>query len=185
VYRGVQVRPESAAVCMSAVGALVALDPHLLEFVIFDGLTKCAVEPQDRLRAVTTSFGVVGGRAVDFGNDEAFFRPRATHRDRIGLFGQAILSRLRRLFVDPSEWGAGSIVPTALMKRCQAMVEFYLPQIMTRPEIFTPSLQEILGWISSGDLELTIGARYPLEKAAETHEALEGRKTTGKIIFNP
>ena len=71
------------------------------------------------------------------------------------------------------------------MKRCQAVVGFYLPQIMTRPEIFPPSLQEILGWISSGDLELTIGARYPLEKAAETHEALEGRKTTGKIILNP
>jgi NADPH:quinone reductase-like Zn-dependent oxidoreductase len=186
VYRGVQVRPESAAVCMSTVGALVALDPHLLEFVNFDGLTNCAVEPQDRLRAVTTSLGVVGGRAVDFGNDEASFRPRATLRNRIGLFGQAILSRLRRrLFVDRSEWGAGSIVPTALMKRCQAMVEFYLPQIMTRPEIFTPSLQEIHPRISSGDLELTIGARYPLEKAAETHEALEGRKTTGKIILNP
>ncbi len=65
------------------------------------------------------------------------------------------------------------------------MVEFYLPQIMTRPEIFTPSLQEILSWISSGDLELTSGAHYPLQKAAETHEALEGRKTTGKIILNP
>ena len=54
-----------------------------------------------------------------------------------------------------------------------------------RPEIFTPSLREILGWISSGDLELTIGARYPLEKATETHEALEGRKTISKIILNP
>jgi NADPH:quinone reductase len=76
----------------------------------------------------------------------------------------------------------GASFPTALMKRCQAVVGFYLPQIMTRPEILTPSLQEILGCISTGVLELTIGARYPLEKAAETHE---GRKTTGKIILNP
>ncbi|MDQ3941901.1 MAG: quinone oxidoreductase [Actinomycetota bacterium] len=79
----------------------------------------------------------------------------------------------------------GTIVPAALMKKCQAVVGFYLPQIMTRPEIFAPSLQEILAWISSGDLKLTIGACYPLEKAAEAHEALEGRKTTGKIILNP
>ena len=91
----------------------------------------------------------------------------------------------RRLFVDCGEWGAGNIVPAALMKRCQALVGFHLPQIMTRPEIFTPSLREILGWISSGDLELIIGARYPLEKATEAHEALEGRKTIGKIILNP
>ena len=119
---------------MSAVGALVALDSTLLELVIFDELTECAVAPQDRLRAVTTScWLVVGGRAVDFRNDEAFFRPRATLRGCIGLFGQPILPLLRRrLFVDCGEWGAGSIVPAALMKRCQAVVGFYLPQIMTR-----------------------------------------------------
>jgi len=49
----------------------------------------------------------------------------------------------------------------------------------------SPSLREIPGWISSWDLELTIGAHYPLETAAEAHEALEGCTTTGKIILNP
>ncbi|HET7477911.1 MAG TPA: NADPH:quinone oxidoreductase family protein, partial [Rubrobacteraceae bacterium] len=44
----------------------------------------------------------------------------------------------------------GSIIPLALMKRCHAVVGFYLPQIMSRPDLFVPSLRETLGWISSG-----------------------------------
>ena len=79
----------------------------------------------------------------------------------------------------------GSIMPVALMKRCHAVVGFYLPQIMSRPDLFVPSLRETLGWISSGDLKLTIGGSYPLEKAAEVHADLEGRKTTGKLLLNP
>ena len=60
-----------------------------------------------------------------------------------------------------------------------------MPQIMGRPKLFGPSLQEILAWISSGDLKLTIGARYSLESASEAHETFEGHKTTGKIVLNP
>ena len=56
---------------------------------------------------------------------------------------------------------------------------------MVRRELFGPSLEKVLAWISSGELKLIIGARYPLEQASEAHDALEGRKTTGKIILNP
>jgi NADPH:quinone reductase len=79
----------------------------------------------------------------------------------------------------------GTIVPAVLMKRCHAVVGFYLPQIMRRPDLFVPSLQKVLGWISSGNLKLMIGSTYPLVQAAEAHTALEGRKTTGKLLLNP
>src|SRR5215213_1442853 len=79
----------------------------------------------------------------------------------------------------------GTIVPAALMKRCHAVVGFYLPQIMRRPDLFVPSLREILAWISSGDLKLTIGGTYPLAQAAAAHSDLEGRKTSGKLVLNP
>jgi len=79
----------------------------------------------------------------------------------------------------------GSLVPAELMKKNHIVAGFYLPQIMTRPNLFAPSLEEILGWISSGELKLNIGARYSLEEAREAHEALQGRKTTGKIVLNP
>jgi len=79
----------------------------------------------------------------------------------------------------------GTIVPASLMRRCHAVVGFYLPQIMRRPDLFVPSLQEVLGWISTNGLKLTIGGTYPLAQAAEAHADLEGRKITGKILLNP
>lgn len=79
----------------------------------------------------------------------------------------------------------GTIVPAGLMKDCHSVVGFYLPQIMSRPDLFVPSLQEMLAWISSGDLELTIGGAYPLQDAESAHADLEGRRSTGKLVLNP
>jgi NADPH2:quinone reductase len=79
----------------------------------------------------------------------------------------------------------GSIVPAELMNNCHSVVGFWLIQIASRPELFVPSLQEMLAWISSGDLQLTIGGTYPLEEAERAHSDLEVRKTTGKVILNP
>ncbi len=79
----------------------------------------------------------------------------------------------------------GTLVPMDLMHENQIVAGFYLIQIMGRPDLFGPSLEEVLGWLSSGDLKLTIGARYPLEQARNAHEALEGRETTGKLVLNP
>ena len=79
----------------------------------------------------------------------------------------------------------GTLVPAALMKPCHAVVGFYLPQIMRRPDLFVPSLEEVLGWISTDDLELTIGDTYSLDQAPTAHADLEGRKTTGKLLLNP
>ena len=45
--------------------------------------------------------------------------------------------------------------------------------------------KEVFGWIREGKLTLRIGAEYPLAQAAEAHRALEGRKTTGKVLLVP
>jgi len=44
---------------------------------------------------------------------------------------------------------------------------------------------DVLGWVKTGDLRLRIEHTFPLEKAAEAHRALEGRKTTGKVLLIP
>src|SRR5262249_30311740 len=41
----------------------------------------------------------------------------------------------------------------------------------------------VLGWLQQGKLEVRIGAEFPLERAAEAHQALESRKTTGKVLL--
>ena len=79
----------------------------------------------------------------------------------------------------------GTIVPVDLMRKNQTVAGFFLPRITARPDLLGTSMQEILRWISSGQVKLQIGARYPLEEASEAHRALEGRETTGKILLNP
>ncbi len=65
---------------------------------------------------------------------------------------------------------------------------------LTRPTLFdyiqTPAelrrrTDEIFGWIADGELDVRIGARFPLADAAAAHDALEGRRTTGKVLLVP
>jgi len=44
---------------------------------------------------------------------------------------------------------------------------------------------EVFQAVREGWLKVLIGAEFPLEKAQEAHEALEGRKTTGKVLLIP
>ncbi len=44
---------------------------------------------------------------------------------------------------------------------------------------------DILGWAASGDLDVRIGAQFPLAQASEAHAALESRATTGKVLLVP
>lgn len=65
---------------------------------------------------------------------------------------------------------------------------------LTRPSLFhyvadRASLEwragEVLAAVASGRLQVRIGATFPLAQAAEAHRALEGRKTTGKVLLIP
>ncbi len=65
---------------------------------------------------------------------------------------------------------------------------------VTRPSLahYTATREElelragaILGDVAAGSLEVRIGARFPLAEAAEAHRALEGRRTTGKVLLLP
>lgn len=40
-------------------------------------------------------------------------------------------------------------------------------------------------WMAKGALKVRIGAEFPLAKAADSHRALEGRLTTGKVLLLP
>lgn len=63
---------------------------------------------------------------------------------------------------------------------------------LTRPTLahYVATREELLGragelfaWIAAGELSVRVGAEYPLEDAAEAHRALEGRRTTGKVLL--
>jgi NADPH2:quinone reductase len=65
---------------------------------------------------------------------------------------------------------------------------------LTRPSLFhyTSTREEMLqragdlaGWIRDGKLKLRVEFEFPLKDTAEAHRALEGRKTTGKVLLLP
>lgn len=44
---------------------------------------------------------------------------------------------------------------------------------------------EVLGWMRDGKLKVRTEFEFPLKDAAEAHRALEGRRTTGKVLLVP
>ncbi len=56
--------------------------------------------------------------------------------------------------------------------------------IATRAELERRA-SDVMGWVASGKLKVRIGAEYPLAKAKDAHDAMEGRKTTGKVLLIP
>ncbi|WP_121609529.1 quinone oxidoreductase family protein [Mesobacillus foraminis] len=75
--------------------------------------------------------------------------------------------------------------PHSLMARNQAVIGFFLPQVMRRPELLLPSVRELFQYAADGRLRLTIGGVFPLEEAGEVHSLLQARKTSGKMILEP
>lgn len=45
--------------------------------------------------------------------------------------------------------------------------------------------EELFGAVVAGQLDVRIGARYALADAAQAHEDLQGRRTTGKVLLIP
>lgn len=65
---------------------------------------------------------------------------------------------------------------------------------LTRPSLFAYTATrdelvqragDVLGWIRDGKLKLRTEFEFPLKDVAEAHRALEGRKTTGKVLLTP
>jgi NADPH2:quinone reductase len=73
--------------------------------------------------------------------------------------------------------------PRILMQRNTSVIGFWLARIMQQPALYKSSVQELLGYVAAGKLDIIIGEVVPLEEAAKAHELLEGRKTTGKVVL--
>jgi NADPH2:quinone reductase len=54
--------------------------------------------------------------------------------------------------------------------------------IATRDELLKRA-GDLFDWIGRGELEVRVGAEFLLSEAADAHRALEGRKTTGKVLL--
>ncbi len=101
--------------------------------------------------------------------------------------------------------GLDCLVPRGLMVlygQASGAIDAFDPQILnfkgslflTRPSLnhhiatradLLRRAGDVLGWIRDRKLELRMELEYPLKDAAEAHRALEGRRTTGKVLLIP
>jgi NADPH2:quinone reductase len=85
---------------------------------------------------------------------------------------------------------SSGVVPPFDLNRLNAMGSLFV----TRPSLahYTASRAEleeragaVLGAIASGNVQVRIGAQFPLEQARDAHDALEERRTAGKVLLLP
>jgi NADPH2:quinone reductase len=142
---------------------------HVIDYSQLGDLSELA----DRVKELNGGQGVHvvydGVGKTTFDASLASLRPRGT----MVLFG-----------------GASGQVPSFDIQRLNSGGSLFLTRptmvhyLLTRDELEWRT-SEILGAVASGDLKVSIGARYPLAEAAAAYDALEGRQTTGKVLLIP
>lgn len=60
-----------------------------------------------------------------------------------------------------------------------------LANYIARREELLQRSSDLFNWIGAGKLKVRMEFEFPLQKAADAHRALEGRKTTGKVLLVP
>lgn len=121
--------------------------------------------------------GLTGGQGVDVVYD-------GVGRDTF----DATLACLRRRGMMVLFGGASGQVPPFDLQRLNRAGSLFA----TRPKLGDYAadreellwrVNEVFGAVAGGSLQVRIGERYSLEEARPAHEALEGRRTTGKVLL--
>jgi NADPH2:quinone reductase len=73
----------------------------------------------------------------------------------------------------------------SILPNSQTIRGFTLYEVLPDPAAIPAALQEMFGWLASGRLHLETSHRFPLAQARQAHEAMEARKTIGKVILEP
>lgn len=98
----------------------------------------------------------------------------------------AVLAPLGRLVV----FGIASreqrqVSTAALLRGSKSVIGFWLIHLLSRPELLASMIGELFGAVAAGELEVTIGAVYPLSEAARAHRDLIDRRSSGKLLLDP
>jgi NADPH2:quinone reductase len=73
-----------------------------------------------------------------------------------------------------------------LLQTSKSVMGFWLVALIARrQDLIASMLQDLLGAVAKGELEVIIGATYPLSEVASAHEAMQERRTTGKQLLDP
>ena len=78
------------------------------------------------------------------------------------------------------------VSPTWLVGRNIGVHGFYLGRLIARnPELVARAAKDVLRLWEGGAVRPIVGAEFPLEQAAEAHQLIESRQSTGKVVLIP
>lgn len=86
------------------------------------------------------------------------------------------------LNIQSFEFGVPELI--GIIFKNQSLTGFALPTLLTADGL-NAGLAELFDLAVRGELKVTIGGTYPLERAADAHRALEQRGTVGKLVLLP
>src|SRR5690242_4201135 len=73
-----------------------------------------------------------------------------------------------------------------LLQTSTSVIGFWLIALIARrQDLIASMIGELFSAVASGDLEVTIGGPYPLGDAAQAHQDMQERRTTGKLLLDP
>ena len=75
--------------------------------------------------------------------------------------------------------------PLRLMQGSYSLTRPTLGHFIAARHELLERAETLLGWIAGGVVEVAVTGRYPLDEVREAYAALEGRRTTGKLLIIP
>jgi NADPH2:quinone reductase len=68
--------------------------------------------------------------------------------------------------------------------RCVGYLGFSGGQLSARaPELLRPAMEEAVGLVASGAVDLGVSAVFPLQEVADAHRVFEARAARGKLVL--
>jgi NADPH2:quinone reductase len=155
----------TASTAAKAQAARTAGAAHVIDYAREDFASR--VKEITEGRGVDVVYDAVGRDTFEGGLD--CLRPRGT----FVLYGQ-------------SGGAVGAVDPQALNAR--GSLFFTKPSLghydRTRESLLQRA-EKVFGAVTSGRLRVRVHEAYPLDQAAEAHEALESRRAVGKVLVSP
>jgi NADPH2:quinone reductase len=118
-----------------------------------------------------------GGRGADTVYDAVGGAVATACLDALAPGGELVFGAVNRCDLGPAEL-------ERMIAKNQSWRGFALLPLLT-PETVRADLAELFGLAAGGALAVVRGGRYPLDQAAAAQAALEGRRTTGKVVLVP
>ena len=187
-------QPDDKALIHAGAGGVGLLLTQIAKSRGAEVFTTVGSEEKAELSRKAGADHVILYRDVDFAEAVTAIagpRPLAVVYDGVGktVFDQSLSLLRKRGYMVTFGNASGPVDPVSPLELFRNG-SLYL----TRPTLFDyiatvdeyrARAAELFDWIVSGQLDVRIGAEFPLQDAADAHRALEGRSTTGKVVLIP